>query len=111
VDDTTTTTGETTELSTPSEGATDTTTDSTGVTSGTNQGEEESTVVGDATLDGDVLANDLTVIKKYILNLSTLEGQAFTNADVNHDGDVLANDLLWVKKYILGIIDSLDNIQ
>jgi hypothetical protein len=67
---------------------------------------DSTTLLGDATLDGEVLANDLTLIKKHVLNIDTLSGQALTNADVTGDGEVMADDLLLVKKYVLGILSA-----
>jgi endoglucanase len=64
-------------------------------------------IKGDVNGDGEILANDLLLIKKSILGIVTLEGESAENADVNGDGEILANDLLLVKKYILGIVESI----
>jgi uncharacterized protein YjdB len=37
---------------------------------------------GDANVDGEVMANDLLLLKKHILNISLLEGQGLANCDV-----------------------------
>jgi uncharacterized protein YjdB len=58
---------------------------------------------GDANVDGEVLANDLLLLKKHTLGISSLTGQGLANCDVTHDGDILANDLVKLKKFILGI--------
>jgi mannan endo-1,4-beta-mannosidase len=63
-----------------------------------------SNLLGDANVDGNILVDDVLLVKKHILGISILEGQGATNADVTLDGDVLANDLLLIKKYVLGII-------
>jgi hypothetical protein len=70
-------------------------------------GDGGNTLLGDINLDGEVLANDLLLLKKHILGISDIESgtQSYTNADINVDGDILANDLLLLKKHILGIID------
>jgi hypothetical protein len=71
---------------------------------------DTSNVQGDASLDGEVQANDVLLIKKHLLGISTLEGQASTNADINGDGEVMANDLLWVKKVVLGIWSDFSEV-
>jgi hypothetical protein len=103
-DDTTTTTEGTEEPDTTTEGSQDT--DST--TEGGNLGDSTSTVLGDANLDGEVNAFDLVLVKKHVLGITTLTGQAFTNADVVANDDVAANDLLLIKKYVLDIISSFE---
>jgi glucuronoarabinoxylan endo-1,4-beta-xylanase len=65
---------------------------------------DSTTLLGDANVDGNILVDDVLLVKKHILGISILEGQGATNADVTLDGDVLANDLLLIKKYVLGII-------
>jgi hypothetical protein len=69
--------------------------------------EPSSGVKGDVNGDGEVLANDLLLIKKHVLGITALEGESANNADINGDGEVLANDLLVVKKYILGMSQSI----
>jgi hypothetical protein len=90
----------------------DTDTDGDGTSDTDGNGEDgnlgDSALLGDANLDGDVNAFDLVMVKKHVLNISELTGQAFTNADVTGDGDVMADDLLIVKKYVLAIIKSFD---
>jgi septal ring-binding cell division protein DamX len=79
----------------------------------TTEGEEGdepiSTMKGDINLDGDIMANDLVLMKKHVLNMSALTGQALANADVTGDGEVMADDLLLLKKRVLNIISSFDD--
>jgi hypothetical protein len=85
----------------------DTITETTTNTSGDST---SSTLLGDINQDGEVNAIDLLLAKKYVLNILTLEGQPYTNADVTVDGEVDASDLLMMKKYILSIITSFDEV-
>jgi hypothetical protein len=50
----------------------------------TTAGTEDTTgnLWGDANVDGEVMANDLLLLKKHILNISLLEGQGLANCDV-----------------------------
>jgi hypothetical protein len=82
-------------------------TNATTTTATNSNNTNSSNTKGDANCDGDVLANDLTLVKKHLLGISILSGQGFNNADINGDGDIQANDLLLLKKYILGIVSSL----
>ena len=61
----------------------------------------QDTMLGDLNLDGSVKTNDLLILKKYLLGLKELDGQAYINADVNQDGKVASNDLLRLKKYFV----------
>jgi hypothetical protein len=69
---------------------------------------DSETVLGDANLDGDVNAVDLLLVKKHVLGISELTGQALINADVVPNNDVAANDLLLIRKYVLGMISSFE---
>lgn len=81
-------------------------TEDTTVTS--ESGDNVPTVLGDVNCDGDVMGNDLLLLKKYVLGLDvTIPEQGMINADVTGDGSVMGNDLLLLKKFILGIVDSL----
>lgn len=93
------------EMSTPSETATDISSSNTSSSDSNNPSKE--TLLGDVTCDGEVLGSDLLMLKKYVLGLTTLEGQSLINADVSGDGNVMGNDLLILKKYVLGLIDTL----
>lgn len=93
------------EMSTPSETATDI---SSGTSSNSNSdNSSQETLLGDVNCDGEVLGSDLLMLKKYVLGLTTLEGQSLINADLGGDGNVMGNDLLILKKYVLGLIDTL----
>jgi hypothetical protein len=69
--------------------------------------------VGDVNGDGNVLADDLLLMKKYVLGIVDKEDINFANADVTGDGEVLAIDLAYLKKCVLGIIseDELANVK
>lgn len=49
--------------------------------------------------DGNILANDYFIIKKYKENAYALSDAFLRAADVNKDGKVLANDYFMIKKY------------
>lgn len=57
------------------------------------------TIRGDVNGDGQILANDYFVIKKYIEGQFKLDGVKLKAADINKDGKILANDYFMVKKY------------
>lgn len=62
---------------------------------------------GDCTVDGNVNAADLLAMKKHILEISTLTGQGFINADMDGNNTINAADLLALKKFILtGVLPS-----
>ena len=62
--------------------------------------------LGDVNLDGYVNSTDYSAVKKHILGITVLTGQALANADVNKSGRVDSTDYALIKRYILGIIDS-----
>ena len=43
------------------------------------------------------------MIKKHIVNLSSLEGNGFSSGDINGDGYINIVDLVMVKKHIVGL--------
>jgi hypothetical protein len=90
--------------------ATTTTTEKTTTTTAvtTTTSTDSDNVWGDANCDGEVLANDLLLLKKHTLGISELSGQGLDNCDVTHDGEILANDLAKLKKFILGIYTESD---
>ena len=55
-------------------------------------------------LDGDVDAQDLTMLARHVAGIEQVASQALGNADVNNDGDIDANDLTMHARYIAGII-------
>lgn len=69
--------------------------------------QSDSILKGDVTCDGNVMGNDLLLLKKYVLGLSELSDKAMKNADINEDGNVMGNDLLSLKKFVLGLVESL----
>jgi hypothetical protein len=85
----------------------DTTTETT-----TNTGDNitGSTLLGDIDENGEVNSVDLLLLKKYILQMNTLEGQGLINANVDKNEEVNSVDLLLLKKYLLQMIDSFDNV-
>ena len=56
-------------------------------------------IYGDANGDGKINAQDLLIIQKNNIKVSTLSGVYAVAADVNRDGKVNAQDLLLVQKY------------
>jgi hypothetical protein len=94
----------TADTTTPATTTTDADTTTSATDSTTTAGDVDSNNVwGDANCDGEVLANDLLLLKKHTLGISELTGQGLANCDVTHDGEVLANDLAKLKKFILSI--------
>ena len=61
-------------------------------------------VRGDLDLDGDVDAQDLTILARHVAGIEQVTGQALSNADVDNDGDIDANDLTMHARYVAGII-------
>lgn len=71
---------------------------------------EESKIMGDADLDGNVTINDAVLIMSYVSNSGAipLSSQALDNADVYYRGDGVSNmDALSVQKYLAQIISEL----
>jgi endoglucanase len=94
----------TADTTTPATTTTDADTTTSATDSTTTAGDVDSNNVwGDANCDGEVLANDLLLLKKHTLGIAELTGQGLANCDVTHDGEILANDLTKLKKFILGI--------
>ncbi len=62
--------------------------------------------LGDLNNDGSVDATDYALLKKHILNITPLTGNALINADVDKNGEVNALDFAVMKKYLLGIITT-----
>ena len=57
---------------------------------------------GDVDMDGKVGSSDYILLKKYILNISSLSMQAKKNADVNSDGKIDSSDYIRIRKMLLG---------
>ncbi len=69
-------------------------------------GETSSSTVtyGDLNNDGKINSTDLSVIKRHILDISTIPASNITAADLNGDGSVNSADYSLLKRYILGLI-------
>lgn len=65
---------------------------------------------GDVTGDGEVSADDLTVVSRHVAQIEPLKGNAVLRAaDVTKDGGVSADDLTVLSRYVAQIITTLDN--
>lgn len=60
------------------------------------------TKFGDGNLDGDVTTNDMLMLQRYVMGMSSLSCQAFKNFDLNADGKVNDIDLKYLQKIMLG---------
>jgi mannan endo-1,4-beta-mannosidase len=105
--------GETTTTPIETEVTTVTTSDTSSTSESTSQtttapslGDSTDVVLGDANEDGSVQANDVLLVKKYVLQMISDDEINLTNADVTQNGAVEANDLLLIKKYVLQMIDE-----
>lgn len=83
----------------------------TTITTSDNYGDSTNDkLLGDVNLDGNIMGNDLLILKKHILGISEItNAQALINADINEDGQVMGNDLLMLKKHVLGLMDIQSN--
>jgi hypothetical protein len=67
-------------------------------------------VLGDLNLDGDVDAEDLTILARHVAGIEMLTDKtAMDNADVNGDGEIDAEDLTNHARYVAGIITEWKN--
>ncbi len=64
-------------------------------------------LLGDINMDAKVDAIDYAFLKKHLLGMGDLAGDALRSADVNRDNAVDALDLSILKQYLLGKITSL----
>ena len=64
---------------------------------------------GDLDLDGDVDAEDLTLLARHTAGIEHLTGLALQNADVDSDGDVDSSDLTMHARYVAGIITDWED--
>lgn len=63
---------------------------------------------GDANLDGEVNADDLTALARHVARIETLtDSQALLNAEVTGDTDLTADDLTKLARYVARIDTSL----
>lgn len=67
-------------------------------------GEKKPGLKGDVNLDGEVDANDMTVLARHMAGIEVLTGQALENADVDGNGEDNAEDLTVHARYLAGII-------
>lgn len=64
-------------------------------------------VLGDLDLNGDVDAQDLTILARHVAGIERLaSANTLSNADVNGDGSIDASDLTMHARYVAGIITS-----
>ncbi len=63
--------------------------------------------LGDVNDDGEVSIDDVTLIQKYLADVSSFTDTQKTFADVNGDGDVMIDDVTMIQKYLAGIITKL----
>ena len=70
-------------------------------------GPQDDVLLGDLDLDGDVDAEDLTILARHVAGIEILtDTTALANADVNGDGSIDANDLTMHARYVAGIITA-----
>lgn len=63
--------------------------------------------IGDVNCNGKVDSTDYAMLKRHLLGIITLSGDAYVNADTNRDGKVNSTDYALLKKFLLGIVSSL----
>ena len=61
-------------------------------------------LIGDVNNDGDVTIDDVTLIQKYIANISELDSEQLKTADVTGDGDISIDDVTTIQKYLASMI-------
>lgn len=64
--------------------------------------------LGDLNGDGAINSTDYTMLRRHILGITELTGDALKNADVNQSGKIDSTDYALMKRKILGIIDSFN---
>lgn len=67
----------------------------------------DSTLRGDANLDGKVNMRDAAIMQNYIVDTASLSTQQFTNADVTNDKVVNMKDISKLQRYLNDIITEL----
>lgn len=73
-----------------------------------NEVEPQDYVLGDVNRDGEVTADDLTVLARHIAKIDVLtDAELLRNADVNSDSSIDANDLTRLARFIARIIKTL----
>ena len=64
--------------------------------------------LGDLNGDGSVNSTDYSILKRHILGITLLTGDALKNADVNQNGTVDSTDYALIRRKILGTIESFN---
>ena len=67
-------------------------------------GAEKPSMTGDFDGDGEVTAEDLTMLARHVAGIEKLTGIALASADVNSDGAIDSSDLTDHARYVAGII-------
>lgn len=66
-------------------------------------------LIGDVTCNGEVNADDLTALSRYISKIDEIPNcKVETLADTNQDGKITADDLTLLSRYVAGIIDVMN---
>lgn len=65
--------------------------------------------IGDVNLDGTVNIDDVTLIQKYIANMSEFDSEQLKAADVTGDNDISIDDVTAIQKYLAGMITTFAN--
>lgn len=59
------------------------------------------TYLGDINLDGKINDEDVEMIKKHLINESTLTGDELRRADVDKNSTIDSMDIVWIKRYLV----------
>lgn len=70
---------------------------------------KKSYMVGDVNLDGTVNIDDVTLIQKYIANMTEFDSEQLKAADVTGDNDISIDDVTEIQKYLAGMITTFAN--
>ncbi|HEX9063225.1 MAG TPA: dockerin type I domain-containing protein [Clostridia bacterium] len=63
--------------------------------------------LGDVNGDGKINSTDLSLLKRHLLKVSELSGNAFISADIDSNGNVNSKDYSYLKRHLLGLIEVL----
>lgn len=66
-------------------------------------------ILGDVDNNGDVTIDDVTLIQKYIANMSEFDSEQLKAADVTGDNDISIDDVTAIQKYLAGMITTFAN--
>ncbi len=78
-----------------------------GETTTTTTTENDSGMIGDVNLDGNVSLADSIFLNKYVAGVVNLSDLAYSNADTNADGYVDADDALVLLKFQVHLIEKI----